>query len=224
MREACKQLYLKKIFGGTLSSGEDLQLQEFTSTAVGEQFARNSDELKQLLGQVAVVKAKPVDQEEMTSRFESLVRTSANQAQRRLIWGVIGMVALWLLLNVTMFAQFGWSELTGAVLAGTALIGGAAAAMIYRQNRKILNEDQLFEYMRASHTQMASLPNRIATVLLIVGAIGFAGYVCYRILGLQGFVTYCFAFALLLLMGKYIQLRERKLDQQAWDWWEGTIH
>ncbi|MCH2590236.1 MAG: hypothetical protein MK004_17360 [Planctomycetales bacterium] len=225
--ELARQFCLKVIYGGELTPEESSAYEAFVQTAAGQRYMAESREMKDTLNSIARVELVTEDKSAMIERFENLLKQNAIESQKRFplaVWLLLGPISLLLLISML---THGWTALT-SLLIGVLAIFGFVAMVMWKHNRRLLNEENVYEFMTDSHIRSRELPNRVLTLLVPVLPAILVGWGFYQLdgpgSGVQHFVL-CLVFTLgvTLLLAKVSKSTMRSSDPEAWDWWQDGL-
>ena len=226
-QELAKQLCLKMIYGGKLTSEETLLFESFTQTVAGQQYLAMSQEMKAALDDIAHVELTAVAKSVMIERFTKLLQKNSATAQKRFplaLWLLIGpLSALALLSGLT----YGGNLITVLLLSVVALFIILLAIMKNHQ-RQLQNETNLFQRMKTDHAHSQKFSNRVLAILIFLVPSVWVGWIFYQLHGVTSGMKHfslCLSFSLLItwLLVSISNKSVRSQDPEVWDWWQEEL-
>ncbi|MED5447422.1 MAG: hypothetical protein VX304_04790 [Planctomycetota bacterium] len=225
--ELARQLCLKVIYGGELTSEETPVFESFVQTDTGQQYLSRSREMKDTLNNIANVELVAEDQSAMINRFENLLKQNAIESQKKFPLAVsllIGPISVLLLISML---TFGWTGVT-PLLIGALAIFGFLAIVLWKHNQRLMNEENVYELMTASHIRSRELPSRVVALLMPVLPAILAGWGFYQFDGPESgmkYFTLCLVFTLGVtwLLTTISKNSSRSGDPEVWDWWQDGL-
>ncbi|MCH2123615.1 MAG: hypothetical protein MK165_02410 [Pirellulaceae bacterium] len=226
-QELARQLCLKMIYGGKLTSEENLLFESFTQTAAGQQYFATSQEMKAALDNIAHVELTSVAKSVMIERFTKLLQKNAAAAQKRFplaLWLLIGPLGVLALLSGL---TFGGNLITVLILSVVALFI-ILLAIMRNHHRQLQNETNLFQRMKTDHCHAQKLSNRVLAILIfLIPSIG-GGWIFYQLHGITAGMKHfslCLSFSLLItwLLIRISNKSVRSQDPEVWDWWQEEL-
>lgn len=224
--ELAKQLCLKVAYGGVLSAEEKPMWDAFMETEVGQQYFRQSSEMRLSLSEIAKVDLMPEAPQDLAESFLKSYRGKIEASQSAVYF--LGMLsAAFLLLGMTEGWQKGFvNHVAMLLLAGVFIT--VPTLIMHFHNLRLREENDLIGFLKESHVKAKKIPNRVAVIVmfllpsLILGAYWFwrEGFDS----GLKNF-TWCLALTLLVTGVSVCISRSnfRKKDPDAFDWWQDEI-
>ena len=224
--EFAKQLCLKVVYGGVLSAEEKPMWDAFMETEVGQQYFRQSSEMRLSLSEIAKVDLMPEAPQDLAESFLKSYRGKIEASQSAVYF--LGMLsAAFLLLGMTEGWQKGFvNHVAMLLLAGVFIT--VPTLIMHFHNLRLREENDLIGFLKESHVKAKKIPNRVAVIVmfllpsLILGAYWFwrEGFDS----GLKNF-TWCLALTLLVTGVSVCISRSnfRKKDPDAFDWWQDEI-
>ena len=224
--ELAKQLCLKVAYGGVLSAEEKPMWDAFMETEVGQQYFRQSSEMRLSLSEIAKVDLMPEAPQDLAESFLKSYRGKIEASQSAVYF--LGMLsAAFLLLGMTEGWQKGFvNHVAMLLLAGVFIT--VPILIMHFHNLRLREENDLIGFLKESHVKAKKIPNRVAVIVmfllpsLILGAYWFwrEGFDS----GLKNF-TWCLALTLLVTGVSVCISRSnfRKKDPDAFDWWQDEI-
>ena len=202
---------------------------DYAQTADGEDYLRESREVKDLLKSVADVQIKPGDHEAMVESFESTVRQTFNKTVFQPWWEanspplMLGpMAGLLMVLN-------GW-HVIDAVLLGICVFCLIVDYFQRRYFAKILSRPDLYEYAKASRRRSDRILKSLPGVALVAVFSGFAiaavlygAYWGYREFGFIVPAIVIFVLIETIAIVVYQYRKRKRSDSEVWDWWAEEI-
>ena len=224
--ELAKQLCLKVAYGGVLSAEEKPMWDAFMETEVGQQYFRQSSEMRLSLSEIAKVDLMPEAPQDLAESFLKTYRGKIEASQSAVYF--LGMLsAAFLLLGMTEGWQKGFVNHVAMLLLAGVFIA-VPTLIVHVHNRRVREENDLIGFLKESHVKAKKIPNRVAVIVmfllpsLILGAYWFwrEGFDS----GLKNF-TWCLALTLLVTGVSVCISRSnfRKKDPDAFDWWQDEI-
>ncbi len=232
--ELAKKLCLKVVYGGHLSAEEKPVWEAYRQTKTGQAFLQGSNEMKSYLSDMATVQLIPDPPADLKQRFESIIRQRIKQAapgfwMKALRWNmalVIGLVFLlfcWTLYTDGWSRQ-GWNSLI--LMAGLGLFLGLGS-LGTRHGKKLLAQTDLANYLKQTHRQSKTLPNRIAVIACLVIVPVTMGLFRYHTDGMERAIFEVCGVLIAQCLGLawcyYLMRRQRAADPDAWEWWENEL-
>lgn len=222
--ELARQLCLKVIYGGELTSEETPVFESFVQTATGQQYMSSSREMKDTLNNIASVELVAEDKSAMIDRFETILKQNAVESQKRFPLAVLLLIGPISVLLLISMLTFGWTGVTPLLLGALAIFGFLAIVM-WKHNRRLMNEENVYELMTASHTRSRELPSRVVTLLMPILPAILTGWIFYQFDGPESGVKYfslCLVFTLGVtwLLTTISRNTARSGDPEVWDWWQ----
>lgn len=224
--ELAKQLCLKVAYGGVLSAEEKPMWDAFMETEVGQQYFRQSSEMRLSLSEIAKVDLMPEAPQDLAESFLKSYRGKIEASQSAVYFlGILS--AAFLLLGMTEGWQKGFvNHVAMLLLAGVFIT--VPTLIMHFHNLRLREENDLIGFLKESHVKAKKIPNRVAVIVmfllpsLILGAYWFwrEGFDS----GLKNF-TWCLALTLLVTGVSVCISRSnfRKKDPDAFDWWQDEI-
>ena len=224
--ELAKQLCLKVAYGGVLSAEEKPMWDAFMETEVGQQYFRQSSEMRLSLSEIAKVDLMPEAPQDLAESFLKSYRGKIEASQSAVYF--LGMLsAAFLLLGMTEGWQKGFVNHVAMLLLAAVFIA-VPTLIVHVHNRRVREENDLIGFLKDSHVKAKQIPNRVAGIVmfllpsLILGAYWFwrEGFDS----GLKNF-AWCLALTLLVTGVSVCISRSnfRKKDPDAFDWWQDEI-
>ena len=224
--ELAKQLCLKVAYGGVLSAEEKPMWDAFMETEVGQQYFRQSSEMRLSLSEIAKVDLMPEAPQDLAESFLKSYRGKIEASQSAVYF--LGMLsAAFLLLGMTEGWQKGFVNHVAMLLLAAVFIA-VPTLIVHVHNRRVREENDLIGFLKESHVKAKQIPNRVAGIVmfllpsLILGAYWFwrEGFDS----GLKNF-TWCLALSLLVTGISVVISRRnfRKKDPEAFDWWQDEL-
>lgn len=221
-----KQLCLKVIYGGDLSSEEKPVWDAFMKTDSGQQYLSQSTEMRLALNGIAKVDLIP---EAPLDLAESLLKTYRGkiESSQSAVY-LLGMLsAAFLLIAVSEGWQKGFvNHVAMSLLAGVLI--AVPTLIVHMHNIRLRDENDLIGFLKESHVKAKRIPSRVAgVVIFVLPSLTLGAYWFWR----EGFdsglkiFTWCLTFSLLVTgISVFISRRSfRKENPDAFDWWQDEL-
>ncbi|MEM6692711.1 MAG: hypothetical protein AAF664_25005 [Planctomycetota bacterium] len=226
-QEFARQYCLKAVHGGELSSAERRVLDSFLQTDVGQEYLKESNELKSHLNQIASIDLVPDPPADLKERFEALI-TEQIKTSRKGFWILSAILVLLCGISLVWFLLNGWSDSLIMPIIAVGCFGFCILAAS-ASNRQILGSDDVTGQLRASRQALTTSWSRIlglALTLLPFALVIGAGYYHYGLMTAALLFTAHLILSLILIWFIFVNQRNklRRRDSEAWDWWEGEMN
>ena len=224
--ELAKQLCLKVAYGGVLSAEEKPMWDAFMETEVGQQYFRQSSEMRLSLSEIAKVDLMPEAPQDLAESFLKSYRGKIEASQSAVYF--LGMLsAAFLLLGMTEGWQKGFVNHVAMLLLAGVFIA-VPTLIVHVHNRRVREENDLIGFLKESHVKAKQIPNRVAgIVMFLLPSLILGAYWFWREdfdSGLKNF-TWCLTCSLLITGISVVISRYnfRKKDPEAFDWWQDEL-
>ena len=230
--ELAKKLCLKVVYGGHLSAEEKRVWEAYRQTEAGQAFLQGSNEMKSYLSTMATVQLIPDPPANLKQRFEVLVREKIKPepAWRKVArWCSTLITVLLILFFLWLLLTEGWSDKLSALLFVIALLGLSLGlgSLGTRHGKKLLAQTDLANYLKQTHRQSKTLPNRIAAIACLMIVPVTIGLFRYHTNGLERALYEFFGILIIQGIGMawycYLIRRQRAADPDVWEWWENEL-
>ncbi len=144
-----RKLCLKQVYGAALTAAERASVDDYAQTADGMDYLRESREMKALLQNIADVKIKPVDHEEMVEDFERTVRQKLQETLFRPWWEANSPRIVLRLMAGVFIVLDGWTVIN-SVLLGSCVLWLISDYLQRYYFTRTLSRPDLYGYAKAS--------------------------------------------------------------------------
>ncbi len=221
--EDAKKACLKQNFGGVLDAHEQALLNRYLETEDGKQYMNDSNDMKNLLSDVAVVTAtQPIDSAQMVRDFEAMMRDRLRTTRRNLPWGFALTSGVWGLVGyLCLDTGKQRLEVMGWSLIGLSLVFAVFVVAVWRKQTSLLEDDDLIVRLDEDKQLRKTTAVRVRGIVLSVLLLAVLGYGVAEAAGLTGILCWVAVSTLLLYLGYHAYTAQKRKDQDLWDWWEG---